>query len=371
MADNTIQRYEETEETIRERMLERLPENWRKEPGDFIHDAIAATPIEIQQLQINNDETLKAGFAHYAEDEDLDEHLYHIGLTRMQATPNQRNLSVDADAGVVVPKGYLASVVVLDDEANPLEYEVVNAVTFTTAATQLVEIKCLSTGAITNVPAGTEFIFVPPIPGIKQITDAGTTITARDRESNESALARYEYKLAFPDTGGNKHDYVRWSSEIPGVGKVKVISRWQDALKVKILVVDDNYEPATPDIVDDLQTHLDPGSQGIGEGKAPAGAQVFVFAAEALTINITANVVYVPEVDPEPVKAKFIEAVKLYLKSLVLPQGAPLPVSYNKIAAQLGAQPEVINFSDLLVNGGAVDVPVTEDQAPMLGAVTI
>jgi len=364
----TIQRYEETETEIRERILERIDDTWRKEPGDYVYDTVNTVPMEILQMQINNDETLKAGFAHYAEDDDLDEHLFQVGLTRMQATPNYRKLSVEADAGVTIPKGYTASVVILDEESNPLEYAVETAVTFTAAGTADVEIKSLGTGAITNVPLGTDFIFIPPIPGIRTITDKGTTITARDRESDESALARYAYKLEFPDTGGNKHDYVRWSAEVPGVGKIKVVPRWQDELKVKIVVVDDTWTPATPELIDDLQAYLDPDSQGMGEGKAPAGAQVFVFAAVNLPIDISATVAFVPEIDPEPIKQKFKDDVQAYLKSLVF---TGYPVSYNKIAALLGTHPEVINFSDLTINGDAVDVPITDDEVPTLGTVSI
>ena len=368
MAREFISRFEEDETVILERELDRIGDEWRKEPGDYIHDTVAATPLEVKQLQVNQDEILRAAFAQTAEEEDLDEHLYHVGLRRMEATPNKRRLLVEADAGVVIPEGYEASTVVLDGEGDPLEFTVDQVVQFGEAGVLAVDITCTTTGAVTNLMAGASIIFIPPIPGIREITDLGTTITARDREDDESALARYDYKLQYPDTGGNKHDYVRWSSEIPGVGKIRVVSRWQNQLKVKIVVVDDNFEPATPELVSDLQDYLDPGSQGLGEGKAPAGSQVYVFAANALPINITADVVYIEGVDPALIRQNFIIACAKYLRSLVFASNV---IGYNKIGALLGTQAEVVNYSNLRINGAAEDIEVTDDDAPMLGTVTI
>src|SRR3990172_3482288 len=114
--------FEESEAVIRERMLARVSDEWRKEPGDFIHDAVAASPLEVKQLQINQDQILKNAFAQYAEGEYMDLALADAGLTRDQATKNQRTLTVVGEAGVRIPNGYTITTVVLDTGGNPLEY---------------------------------------------------------------------------------------------------------------------------------------------------------------------------------------------------------------------------------------------------------
>lgn len=368
MAKEFTPRYEETEGTVRDRMLGRISDEWRKEPGDFIYDSVAPTPLEVVQLQVNQDSILKSAFAQYSEDEDLDEHLYHVGLTRMEATPNQRKLFIEADAGVIIPKDYTASVVILDMEGNPLEFTTDSTITFEVPGTKTVELTCLSLGSITNVPNGSEFILLPPIPGVRTITDGGTTIPARDRESNESALIRYEYRVQHPDTGGNKYDYSRWSSEVPGVGNTKVIPRWNGPLTVKVIVVDAEQKPATPELIADVQSYLDPGSQGLGEGKAPMGAQVTVAAATNFAVNIEANVTYIDGTDPATVKASFQASVTKYLRTLVFTGYA---VSYNKVTALLGTRDDVINFTGLTINGVNTDLDVPSDGVATLGTVTI
>src|SRR3990172_4038870 len=213
--------FEETETAIRERMLARISDEWRKEPGDFIHDAVAPSPLEIKQLQINQDYILKNAFSQYAEDEYMDLALADAGLTRELATANQRSLTVVGEPGVRIPKDYTLTTVVLDTDGNPLEYKTDVEVIFGVDTTTLdLPLTCQTLGTIGNVAAGSQFILRPPIPGIKSITDTGTTIAARDQETDLEAWERLDFRRQNPDTGGNKNDYVRWVQDnVNGVGK--------------------------------------------------------------------------------------------------------------------------------------------------------
>jgi len=360
--------YEENESTIRDRMLGRISDDWRKEPGDFIYDAVAPSPLEVKQLQANQDEILRQSFAQFAEGEYLDYKLAEVGLTRGQATANRRTLSVQADAGVTIPAGHTLSTVVLDDEGNPLEYTVDEAVTFDTAGTLDVDITCKTTGTVGNIATGSQFILSPSIPGVRSISDQGTTVPGQDQESDESAWQRYDFKVKNPDTGGNKNDYVRWAGEVEGVGAAKCIPCWNGNGTVKVVIVDTEYQPASQVLVDEVQEYLDPGSTGLGDGKAPCGAQVTVVAATGLSIGITATVTYTTGYDPVEVKSTFENAVEDYLISLVF---TDYDVSYNKIAALLTFTEGVSNFSNLTVNGGTADISIGPEEVAILGVTTI
>lgn len=250
--------YTEDEEVIRERMMGRVPDTWRKDPGDFIYDAVAASPEEIRTLQEGQDEILKRAFATYSYDEWLDLKLAEIGLERIGAKVNKRQLTVEASKGVTIPKDYTASTITLVNEGQPLQYTVDEAVVFVADGTQTVNLTCTVAGEIGNVSTGTGFMFLPPIPGVKVITDAGTTVPGQDVESNEEAWKRYDFKVKHPDTGGNKNDYIRWVEPLDGVGKLRVIPRWNGNGTVKIVLVGDDYLPATPEVVAFVQQFLDP-----------------------------------------------------------------------------------------------------------------
>lgn len=367
--------FEESESTIRDRMLSHESlEPWRKEPGDFMYDAVAPSPLEVKQLQANQDYVLKNGFAQYADDEWLDAKLAEVGLTRAAAIKATRVINVEADAGVVIPEGHTVSTVILDGQGNPVEFTVDAAVTFVVSGTLAVALTCKNAGILGNVPNGSQFIFIPPIPGVKTITDGGTVTLGADTESDASAWERYDFKVKNPDTGGNKNDYVRWAGEVAGVGRAKCIPLWNGNGTVKVLLVGTDFKPALQATVDEVQEYLDPmASQGLGAGKAPCGAVVTVTAATDLSIGISAAVTLYEGYLQADVKAAFEAAVDEYLKSIAFINdagGTPLPVVIAKIGSLLIGTEGVSNYSGITLNGAANDVLIGTEEVATKGAVT-
>ena len=360
--------YEEAESVIRDRILACISDEWRKEPGDFIFDAVAAVPLEIKQEEIGLDTVLMGRFAQYAEGTDLDDCLNDVGLARELATYNKRTLSLTADAGVIIPVGQTASVVILDGDGNPLEYTVDLAVTFATTSTLPVQITCKTAGTVGNIPSASTFVLLPPIPGVRVIVDSGTTLAAQDTESDDDAYDRFYEKVNNPDTGGNRNDYVRWTEAVPGVGAAKCTPRWNGNNTVKVTIVGDDMLPASGTLITAVQTELDPGSTGLGDGKAPAGAQVTVVAAASLTIEVMATVTYVAGYSPSVAKAAFQVAAAAYLKTLVF---TSKPVLIAQVGSLLMTTPGVENQTGLTVNGGTTDITPAAEQVAVLGTVTI
>ncbi|MEK4879343.1 baseplate J/gp47 family protein [Paenibacillus sp. FSL R5-0908] len=368
--------FEEDEAVIKARLLANpnLTE-WRKEPGDFVFDTVVPAAPEVQLLQIGQDTILKNAFPQYAEGEYMDGHLEEIGLARIAATPNQRLLTITADAGVVIPAGHTASVVILDDNGNPLEFTVDNVAAFDTAGTASVAVTSTTAGLLTNVATGTQFILLPPIPGVRSIVDAGVTIPGRDTETDAEAWDRYLFKVSNEDTGGNKNDYVRWAEDYEGVGKAKCIPRWNGNGTVKVVILGADFTGATPTVVNNLQAYLDPGSQGLGEGRAPFGAAVTVEAAGNLPINVVASVVLKTGYTLSQVRTSFLASLVAYLKDQAFEvdesTGQPYLVAYNQVAATLITTPGVMNWTSLTLNGGTVDISVGDAQAAVAGTVTL
>jgi uncharacterized phage protein gp47/JayE len=378
MARNNFQPvFEETETAIRDRIVTKVEaDGWRAEPGDFMHDAAAgANPAEVKQLQINQDTILASRFAKYAEGLDLDDCLYDVGLTRLAASASKRALLITADAGVIIQAGQLLYAVVLDNQGQPLQFKSDALVNWAANSAQVVDITCNTLGTIGNLATGSQFILQPSIPGVRIILDQGSTVLARDVETDEEAWGRYDFRVTHPDTGGNKNDLVRWGQEVAGVGKAKVIPRWNGVNTSKVLLVGIDFAPASSQVVADGQSYLDPGATGLGEGKAPLGNACTVAAADdlAIAIDIT-GLQYVAGAVQADVRAAFLTSITGYLKTLVFEEDlitkTPLPVNYNKVVGLLTFTPGVNNFTSLTINGVQVDLAVTATQAPTLGAVT-
>ena len=274
-------RFLETATEIRERMLSNISDEYRKEEGDYIHDAIAANPAEIIGLQLNQDRILQNSFPQYCEDEYMDLFLQARGLERIQATYSVRTLNIEADPGVRIPKGYTFTSVVLDTDGNPIEFTANLETIFTVDSTiQEIRITCKLVGEIGNLATGSEFILQPPIPGIRSIIDTGVIIPGSEKETLDDAWAKYLEKVANPDTGGNRNDYKRWvlndffRATNVAIGKVIVEMCWdksngQDGRgTVRIICAGSDYKPLSNEVIEMLQEYMDPiPYQGYGYGK--------------------------------------------------------------------------------------------------------
>lgn len=360
--------FEEDEDTINQRMLDHVDDTWRKEPGDFMYDAIVPSGIEIQTLQMQLDEALKNSFALFAEGDYMDYKLSEVGLERNLSTYNQRRLQIEADAGVEIPAGYVVSAVITDDSGNPIEYTTDAAVSFTTSGALTVDLTAVEPGTQGNLATGTQFILMPPIAGVRVITDLGTTTSAVDDEDDEAAYSRYEFRVQNPDTGGNKFDYETWAMEVDGVGAAKCIPRWNGNGTVKVVIVDSQLQPDGGTLVKAVQDFLDPGSTGLGDGKAPLGAKVTVVSAAAKTINIAATVTLLPGYTKTEVTESFTALFMDYLRNMIFTEK---PILYNQIGGLLIRTPGVEDYTGLTVNGAAADIPVGAEEVAVKGTIAL
>lgn len=382
-------RFVESATTIRERMLSNIPDTWRKEKGDYMHDAIDANPAEIISLEMNQDRILQNAFPQYCEDEFMDLFLQARGLERIQATYSVRTLQIEGDAGVRIPKGYTFTSVVLDEDGNPIEFTAnIETIFAVDATTQEVRVTCKLAGVIGNLATGSEFVLQPPIPGIRSIVDKGVIIPGAEKESLDAAWTKYLEKAANPDTGGNRNDYKRWvlndffKHSGVTIGKVIVEMCWdksngQDGRgTVRIICAGSDYKPLSQEVIVMLQQYLDPVPyQGYGYGKAPGGAFVTVITGVTKSINIAANVSYGINVDPAAVLTEFTKSVTEYIQSKVFeidPSTELLyPIAYNKIGALLGNTKGVENYANLTVNSGIADIVLQYFDIPEVGTVTL
>lgn len=357
--------YEEEEQAILQRVLDGLSEEWRKEPGDFIYDAVAPAPIELKNLQAKLDEVLKNGFTRFAEGQYLDYKLEEAGLDRTPAAAATGTLNVTAAEGVTIPEGHEASTVILDAGGNPITAQVSSSVTFEADGTLEVELETDDTGQQANVPAGSQWLLFPPIPGVSDITQAADFEGGLDEETDEAAYNRWVERRQRPVRSGNAQNYVTWSQEVTGVGEARVTPLWDGDGTVKVIIINTDKQPASTALVDSVQDYIDPDQDGMGEGVAPVGAVVTVESAAELVINVAATVTLASGSLLSEALAQFEADLDDYLASLVFVDGAE--VVYNQIGALLVDNEHVDDYSDLTVNLGTSNVTIATNEIPTLG----
>lgn len=294
----------------------------------------------------------------------LDAKANDYGMERRYARPTWGYVTFSGNDGVAIPAN---TVVAAPDYG----------VQFTTVGDAMivegvarVSVNCLTLGTAGNVPAGSITQIITEIPGISGVTNDEVFTGGTDRENDDDFRDRIYFKIQNPATSGNKNHYKQWATEVSGVGKVKVFSLWNGPGTVKVSVIDSNGEPATPELIDEVQAHIDPEPQQQGEGEAPVGAMVTVTTAEKVPVNISATVEIGVSGDLDQIKEAFIEALKTYFAKIAY-DGVTDGVSVARVGYTLLDVPGVIDYTGLMLNGDTATVKIGEEQIVSVGEVSL
>ena len=126
-----------------------------------------------------------------------------------------------------------------------------------------------------------------------------------------------------------------------------------------VLVVDDK-KAISSGIVPKVQSYIDT--------VRPIGATVTVQSPQALTINVTANILLDKSRAASEIKQDFEAALDEFLKDMIFEN---YRVSYAKIGNLLLDIPGVEDFDTLLINGKNGNVTVGSKQIPVKGTVSL
>ena len=154
-------------------------------------------------------------------------------------------------------------------------------------ATGQFRLVCETPGAAGNQYQGNLFP-IDYVEGLGAARLADILINGEDEESDEDLLDRYMDSLQAQAYGGNKADYKTKVELLQGVGAVKVFPVWNGGGTVKIVFVNSDWGIPSSDLVNSVQTAVDPvQNQGVGDGIAPIGHVVTVEGVTGTTINVS------------------------------------------------------------------------------------
>lgn len=205
---------------------------------------------------------------------------------------------------------------------------------------------------ISDIPSGLSFASLTEV-----------LIEGEAETSDDEIVEYYLSKINGTATDGNVAQYKQWCSEYSGIGNFKIFPLWNGNNTVKVSILTTSNKAASEELIKEFQTYLDPNTTGMGDGKAPIGAFVTVTTATEVSISISAKITLANGYSStDEVDSRLGE----YLASIAY---AKSTVSYMAIGATILACPCVDNVSDLLVNGGTVDVTLADEEIPKLGVV--
>lgn len=330
----------QTEDIIKQRMLDAVPSDLDKREGSFVQDGISPAAIELALAYIELDRVVGLGFAQTTYGQYLDYRAGEHGLTRKAATKATGQVTITGSNGTVVPVGSLYAT------GSGVQFATTAEVTIA-AVTATANIEAVVAGATGNVPAAAITDLPVSIPGVNTVTNANPTTGGTDAETDADLVARLLEKVQLPATSGNSAHYMQWAKEVAGVGDAKIFPIWNGAGTVKVVLIDSNKQQASAQIVQDVADYI--------EEVRPIGATVTVAAAVELPIGVTATVVLDVGAVLANVQVAFETSLTGYLKSIAFQQDY---VSAAQVGSLLLDTAGVLDYSNLLLNGGSGNVAV-------------
>ena len=216
-------------------------------------------------------------------------------------------------------------------------------------------------GEAYNVAAGTVTRLATNLYGVTGVTNEAPGEGGADQESDASFYNRVHTFLAEPVASGNANHYKQWARSVAGVGSAAVIPLWDGNGTVKVIVASEDKEPLDETIVEQTAQYI--------ESQRPIGASVTVVSAQALAIDVEAACTLEGGVLPSAVQEELSQQITEMFHGMEM--GAGTPVRYNRLMAMLLSCNGVVDCSSMTVNDGTVNIPVTTEQVPVLGTVTV
>lgn len=331
-----------TYEELLQAMLDKVPDNVDKREGSVIYDAIAPCAFFLAQQNFQLDNFVDLVFPDTAVGEYLDRVVASYGVTRKAATQAVRKVTTTAPVELKTRWGIQNLVYTVMEQLEENTYKAI----------------CETPGSIGNQYFG---VMQPVSNGITAITAtlSDVLVPGADEETDEALREKFYTKVRLPATSGNAYHYQLWALEVPGTGAAKVFPLADGPGTVTVLMVDSDKG---------ISESLPATVAAYIETVRPIGATVTVKSPDALTVNVTANVLLDKSRSLSEVQKDFETAVASFLKDTVF---TTYRVSYAKLGSLLLDIQGVEDFETLLLNGAAGNITVGERQVPIKGSVRL
>lgn len=343
-----------TYESLLQAKLARVANALDKREGSIIYDALAPNSLESAMIYVALDSILNETFADTASREYLILRCRERGITPLPSTCAEGYGEFNMD----VPIGSRFSC----DRYNWTVTERIHAGKFLMV--------CETAGAAPNGYTGA----LIPIEYIDGLTSAELTeiiINGEDEEDTEILRLRYLNSFKNQSYGFNRAQYISVTEALPGVGLCKPYRAWKGPGTVKLVITDSSYAPPSPELVDTVQTAIDPTqNSGEGLGLAPIDHEVTVVGVAGAEIHISTSLTFAPGYSLDVCMADIETALNAYYKELnaTWRDEEKLLVRVSQIEARLLALAGIVDITGTTLNGKTGNMVLEADTVAVRGS---
>ncbi|MCR5824796.1 MAG: baseplate J/gp47 family protein [Lachnospiraceae bacterium] len=240
-----------------------------------------------------------------------------------------------------------------------------------------------------TLSAGTEITPVDDIDGLEEAYLGEIYTLGADEETDDELRSRLREKIAGPAENGNRQHYKTWCEEIEGVGRARIIPLFAGENTVRAILYSSDGLPCSADVVTAVQEYIDPITQnyefedadgntwicgdGWGDGVANLGAHFLATAAVASEIDVSFTVTLTDGATVEECRTAASEVITDYFQKLALEsdEDTDIIVRISTIGAMLSELTQVLDYTNLTLNGGTTNITVDSADVPVLGEVSV
>lgn len=358
-------------------MLDNVPNDIDKREGSIIYDAVAPAAMVSAQQSLSLANIIRETYIKTAQGEFLDYRAVEHGTSRYAATNTEVKAKFNDDDGnpVNVEVGdRFASIA-----ESPIFYTVIKANDDGTAEMQAEE-----AGTSANSYIG-QVLPVTPNDNLAWAEITEIIAPARDAETDDHLRERILKNDAWLAYGGNIADYLDMIHKISEVGAAQIYPVWAGSGTVKLVIVNNDLMPASPDLVKKVKNIIDPeNNEAQGVGLAPIDHRVTVVAPEVLKVDVSiqlqltdqANKVAVEKGIKDMLNELFSELRKDWdTINATVGRGYSLSIYRSRILSKIMLIDGVADSQLPKLNGEDKDIHLIfsneVSQLPILGEVTI
>lgn len=349
---------------IHERMMKNLPPDIDDMPGGFPYDFTRPAAIEKAELiNFHLTRTLMIAFPQYAWDEWLDMHGQQVHLTRHPAEHAAGFVTVTGKEGTEIAAGTVFCTPATAT-GPALEYTADEDRTIDSSGSCIVAVTAVTAGTVSNVAANTICIMAKPDKNITSVVNAEPITGGSEREGNDDFYDRIAAEYANSMTYlGNDADYVRWAKEA-GAGDCIVVSAAEGPGTVKLVLVDQNGQPANQALINAVYKHIVSPDDRTARLLPTACAKLTCAAATTVQIAYACTGLIIDETtNIEQIKADFKKAVlTVYDKAKT-----DSILRYNDVRPLISAITGVKDFETFTINGDTENIILAQDEYPQTG----
>lgn len=375
----------ETKAQIEAEMLQQVDNSLDKREGSLIQTAVAPGAWWLEGFLLKMAQWQANGRAETATGQALEWITELRGVTRKAATAAVRQGTFDAP--VAIGKTFKTI-----NGADSVIFTS-GALISSSGSTYVYELTCQQTGTIGNEYTG-QILPVTAVPGLTTATIGAIITPGEDEETDASLRTRYNETFQAPPYGGNISEYRQAILALSGVGAVQVYpaNYYNGGGTVLCSILDSDLQPASPALVSYVQGEICPPYNGqsspspAGFGIAPVGAAVTICSGTAETVDISFDCTFASGIqdgvgsyrsDIEAAIEEYFQSVREAWGNPTTAQTISYPVNVYlaRVSYAILTVPQVVNVSNLTLNGQAADLILTESktvqQVPVVGTVTI